>query len=67
MVSTIRYPSFKTVDFGRRRPSVVIVVIGLLAWLIIVYSQEVLLIIATLYVSSGLVAVARRRLLGHAA
>ncbi|MGH9805384.1 MAG: CDP-diacylglycerol--serine O-phosphatidyltransferase [Candidatus Acidiferrales bacterium] len=66
MVSTIRYPSFKGFDFRRRRPSVVIVLIGILVWLIIVYSQEVLLIIATLYLSSGLVAVARRRLLGHA-
>ena len=65
MVSTIRYPSFKSVDFRRRRPSVVIVLIGLLAWLIVVYSQEVLLFIAMLYLLSGLVAVARRRLLGH--
>jgi len=66
MVSTIRYPSFKSIDFRKRRPSLVIVLIGILAWLVIVYSQEVLLIVAALYLFSGLVGVARRRLLGHA-
>lgn len=67
MISTIRYPSFKDFDFGRRRPSVVVIFIGLLVWLIVVYSQEVLLVIAILYLLSGLVGLARRRLLGQSA
>lgn len=67
MISPIRYPSFKNIDFRRRRPSVVIIFIGLLIWLIVVYSQEVLLIIATVYLLSGLVGLARRRLLGQSA
>jgi len=66
MISTVRYPSFKDIDLRRRRPSVVIVLIGLLVWLIVVYSQPVLLAIAITYLFSGLVGLARRRLLGHA-
>lgn len=67
MISPIRYPSFKHFDFRRRRPSVVVILIGLLVWLIVVYSQEVLLVIATAYLLSGLVGLARRRLLGQGA
>lgn len=65
MVSTIRYPSFKTLDPRQRRPSVVIVLIGLMIWLIVFHSRPVLLVIAVAYILSGLVGVARRRLLGH--
>jgi CDP-diacylglycerol--serine O-phosphatidyltransferase len=65
MISTLRYPSFKNIDFRRRRPSLMIVLIGLTVWLIVVYSQPVLLVIAIAYLFSGLVGLARRRLLGH--
>ncbi len=65
MVSTIRYPSFKDIDLRRRRPSLVIVLLGLLAWLIVVYSRPVLLIIAIGYLALGLLGALRRRLAGH--
>lgn len=65
MVSPIRYPSFKHIDLRRRRPSVVVVGIGLLVWSIVVYSQVVLLLVAISYLLSGLVWLVRRRLLGH--
>jgi CDP-diacylglycerol--serine O-phosphatidyltransferase len=64
MISTIRYPSFKNIDLRRQRPSVVVIFIGLTAWLIVVYSRPVLLLIAITYLFSGLAGVARRRLLG---
>jgi phosphatidylserine synthase len=66
MISPIRYASFKNVDLGKRRPSVVVILIGLSAWLIVVYSRVVLLVIAAAYLLSGLVGLARRRWLGHA-
>lgn len=65
MVSTVRYPSFKHIDLRRRRPSVVVIGIGLLVWSIVVYSRRVLLLIAVAYLLSGLVVEARRRLSGH--
>lgn len=53
MVSTIRYPSFKNVGSNRRSIYLILLVaaIGMLIWL---YSQYVLLIITTAYVSYGL-------------
>lgn len=65
MVSPIRYPSFKGIDLRRRRPSVLVIGIGLLVWSIVVYSRAVLLVIAVAYLLSGLVGLARRRLLGQ--
>lgn len=61
MVSHIRYYSFKDIDLGRRRPSVMLVGMGLLIWSIVVYSEYVLLAIASIYFASGLIALARRR------
>ena len=66
MVSHVRYYSFKDIDLGRRRPSVVLVVLGLLVWSIVVYSKYVLLGIATVYYLSGLVGLVRRRMQGGA-
>jgi len=66
MVSTIRYPSFKEGDFGRRHPFVLTFYIAIVVSLIAVYSQGVLLVIALAYVSWGLVGLARRRLFGVA-
>lgn len=54
MVSTIRYSSLKTVGWGRRNLYVVLLIAaaGMLIWL---YSRYVLLILATIYVSHGLI------------
>ena len=65
MVSTIRYYSFKHIDLGRRRSSLVVVGIGLLVGLIWKFSRPVLLVIAVSYLLSGLIGLVRRRLAGH--
>ena len=53
MVSRIRYYSFKGLDLRRRRPYVVIIVLGLIVWSIAVYSEPVLLTMALTYLLSG--------------
>lgn len=67
MVSTIRYYSFKDIDLRRRHPSTVFIGLSLLAGSILAYSEFVLLLIATVYALSGVVAklggMAKRRLL----
>ena len=54
MVSTLRYSSFKTLNFGRRNLYLVLVIAaaGMLMWL---YSNYLLLILATAYVSHGII------------
>ena len=54
MVSTLRYSSFKTLNFGRRNLYLVLVIAaaGMLMWL---YSNYLLLILATAYVSHGVI------------
>src|SRR5262249_26630397 len=68
MISTVRYPSFKEFDVKKAKPSLALFVTAMLIWLIIFYSEEVLLAMATIYVSSGLIAklahAVRRFLLG---
>jgi len=68
MASTVRFYSFKDIPWTRRQPSLAIVLIGLLVWSIVVYSEVVLLLIAGSYTASGVtlhfVRVARHR---HAA
>lgn len=54
MTSTIRYPSFKNINWGRRQPSLAVVVIALLAWIIFVYSEQALIVIAGVYALSGI-------------
>jgi CDP-diacylglycerol--serine O-phosphatidyltransferase len=54
MASTIRYPSFKDIPWGKRQPSVVIVLLALLVWLTVVYSEPVLILMASSYMASGL-------------
>ena len=54
MVSTMRYPSFKGLPLGKRQHSVMIVVVALLVWSIVVYSEIVLLLIAASYLVAGL-------------
>jgi CDP-diacylglycerol--serine O-phosphatidyltransferase len=54
MSSTVRYRSFKEMPMARRRPSLLIVLIGLLIGLIVTNSEVVLMLIATIFVVSGL-------------
>jgi CDP-diacylglycerol---serine O-phosphatidyltransferase len=54
MVSTIRFPSFKGLPLGKRQHSVMIVVVALLVWSIVVYSEIVLLLLSATYVVAGL-------------
>lgn len=54
MVSTIRYTSFKTLNFGRRNLYLVLLIAasGMLMWL---YSNYLLLILSAAYVSHGVI------------
>ena len=53
MVSRVRYYTFKTLDLRRRRPYVTIILIGLIIWAMVFYSEPVLLTIALTYALSG--------------
>lgn len=53
MVSTLRFYSFKDVGWQMRHPSLIVVFLALLIWSIVLYSEEVLLLIGTLYTLSG--------------
>jgi CDP-diacylglycerol---serine O-phosphatidyltransferase len=55
MVSTWRYYSFKGLSLNRPRSYLTVILVGALIYLIWVASQIVLLIIASIYVSSGIV------------
>jgi CDP-diacylglycerol--serine O-phosphatidyltransferase len=55
MISTVRYPSFKEFDVKKARPSLALFVTAMLIGLIIFYSEEMLLAMSTIYVSSGLI------------
>jgi CDP-diacylglycerol--serine O-phosphatidyltransferase len=54
MVSSIRYPSFKGFPWGKRQHSLTYVVGALLVGSIIMYSEVVLILIASAYLLSGL-------------
>jgi CDP-diacylglycerol---serine O-phosphatidyltransferase len=54
MTSTVRYVSFKNVNLGKRRNSLLIVAIGIFIWMVVVYSEPVLLILASVYTASGI-------------
>lgn len=53
MISTVRYPSFKDVDLKRPLPRSALLGGAMLIGLIAFYSEETLLIIATVYMASG--------------
>ncbi|HUV12222.1 MAG TPA: CDP-diacylglycerol--serine O-phosphatidyltransferase [Acidobacteriota bacterium] len=55
MISTIRYPSLKHVNLTGGRSHLNVLVLALIVAGVIWYSQQFLMIIATVYVSSGLV------------
>jgi phosphatidylserine synthase len=71
MVSTIRFVSFKSIPWGKRQHSLIIVAVGLLVWSIVVYSEIVLLLIAASYTVAGLatylVRLVRHRLVSRTA
>jgi CDP-diacylglycerol--serine O-phosphatidyltransferase len=54
MTSTVRYYSFKDIPWLRRQHSLAMVVVGLLAALVYLYSEEVLLILAGSYAAVGI-------------
>jgi CDP-diacylglycerol--serine O-phosphatidyltransferase len=56
MISTLRYSSLKNVGVGNRNPRILIIGLALVVILIWFYSQWVLLIISTAYVSHGVLA-----------
>jgi CDP-diacylglycerol--serine O-phosphatidyltransferase len=55
MVSTWRYPSFKEINLKGPRSPLTVILFGALIYLIWNYSQPVLLALATVYVSTGIV------------
>lgn len=55
MASTVRYSGFKEVQWHRRRSSITFILIGLLIAAIVMYSEEVLLAMASAYVLWGVV------------
>lgn len=55
MTSTIRYPSLKGVNWTKRQPSLAIVLIALLAFSIIYYSEQALVLLGGAYALSGIV------------
>jgi CDP-diacylglycerol---serine O-phosphatidyltransferase len=57
MASSIRYFSFKSIPqfLFKRQHSLMIVVVALLVWLIVVYSEVVLIMVASGYLLAGLV------------
>jgi CDP-diacylglycerol--serine O-phosphatidyltransferase len=55
MVSTWRYPSFKELSLTQPRSPVTLVMIGILIFLTVYYSQPVLLALSASYVATGIV------------
>ena len=55
MASTIRYYGFKDISLRQRRTSLVVVLLGLLVWSVAAFSEYVLLLLASLYMISGVV------------
>jgi len=55
MISTVRYSSFKELDVKKARPSLALFGTAMLISLIYMYSEVMLLGMATVYVSSGLI------------
>src|SRR5215471_17547974 len=53
MISTVRYSSFKEFDVKKAKPSLALAATAMLIGLIYFYSEEMLLAMATIYVSSG--------------
>jgi CDP-diacylglycerol---serine O-phosphatidyltransferase len=69
MSSTVRYSSFKEIEWTRRRPSLAIVLLVLLLGAVVLFSQITLMLIASLYLLYGVmlyvVRSVRHRLASH--
>jgi CDP-diacylglycerol--serine O-phosphatidyltransferase len=65
MVSRVRYYSFKTLDLRRPRSYLVIILIGLILYLIVTFSEFMLLTVALTYVLSGPIARLTARIRPH--
>lgn len=55
MVSTVRYPSLKQLNLGRGKSHLTILALAFVVAGVILYSQQVLMAIAAVYVASGLI------------
>jgi CDP-diacylglycerol---serine O-phosphatidyltransferase len=69
MSSTVRYSSFKDIEWARRRPSLVVVALVLLLGAIVLFSEITLMLMASVYLVSGItmyvVRSVRHRLASH--
>ena len=69
MASSVRYMGFKEIQWQKRHSSLAFILIGLLIAAVVLYSEEVLLAIAALYVLSGvsgrLIRQMRHRIASH--
>jgi CDP-diacylglycerol---serine O-phosphatidyltransferase len=69
MSSRVRYRSFKDVPMVARQKSFLVIVMALLVWLIFSYSEIVLMLMATVFVTSGvtlhLIRMVRHYLVSH--
>lgn len=65
MVSTIRFRSFKTIDFGVRRRYQTLILLAAFVGLLITYPQLVLLTMAYVYLASAFIGLALHRLRGR--
>jgi phosphatidylserine synthase len=54
MSSTVRYYSFKDIEWTRRQPSLAIVLLALFVGAIVYFSQITLILIASAYVLHGI-------------
>jgi CDP-diacylglycerol---serine O-phosphatidyltransferase len=54
MSSTIRYSSFKDIEWARRRPSLIVLALVLLIGAIVLFSEITLMIVASAYLASGI-------------
>lgn len=71
MTSTIRYSSFKDIPWTRKQPSLAIVLLFLLLWVVWKFSEPVLIVVACSYAAAGvalhLVRMVRHRMASRAA
>ena len=65
MVSRMRYSSFKALDLRRPRSYLLIIVLGLIIYLVVTFSEYMLLTLALTYVLSGPIARLTSRLRPH--
>jgi len=54
MSSTVRYSSFKDIEWARRRPSLVVVLLVLLIGATVLFSEITLMVLASTYLASGI-------------